>query len=172
MENNSDLVLTDYQRAVLTEMGVSYWQLADASEQSNKQSGLAQAKQPDDGVSTNSTPLVDSQLFPQEQALARLKALKEGSNSVQSTDEVLLIWPEGNSVQSVFNDVLMALELETKSQKHISISQLERYVDYPLAWKQGDAISLSNNQLTTPALDNLSPQLKKQLWQQMQKVMQ
>jgi DNA polymerase III psi subunit len=67
--------------------------------------------------------------------------------------------------------VLIALSLETKQQKCISIDQLHQFSGYSLSWIQGEKVNLYQKQLTTPALAELkNPEIKKLLWQQLHSV--
>lgn len=158
MQNIPHLVLSDYQKAILTEMGISAWQLAD--------DGDVQAK-------VDSSPLesvtTSSQTTSKEDALAKLKHLKEQTQISDSTDSVLVTFSSSEIELQIFTDILIALELDTQSQKIISISDLSRYVDYPLCWIQGEKICLEQKQLITPPLSELyDSEIKKQLWQQLQ----
>ena len=158
MENTSHLVLSDYQRAILNEMGISSWQLAN-----EEQTQVALDNQTHEIAATS--PDVKST----EDALAKLKQLKVQTQTRESTDSVLLTFLPSDTKFQIFTDVLIALNLEARQQKHISREQLSQYSDYPLSWTQGEKVSLNDKQLTTPALAELhQPDTKKQLWQQLQ----
>lgn len=158
MENTSHLVLSDYQRAILHEMGISSWQLADEKQTQDKVES-----QPNQDVTAS--PDITSK----DDALAKLKQLKAQTQTIETTDSVLVTFSQSDTKFQIFTDVLMALNLETKQQKYISTEQQSQYSDYPLSWTQGEKVSLNDKQLTTPALKELhSPTIKKQLWQQLQ----
>jgi DNA polymerase III psi subunit len=158
MENTSHLALSDYQRAILNEMGISSWLVS--SEEQN------QAKT-DNQI--NDTVDSSSEIVPKVDALAKLKQLKVQTQTNKITDSVLVTCSQSDTRLNVFTDVLIALGLESKELKLVSIDQLSHYVDYPLSWTQGDEVSFQNKQLITPALVELThSDTKKQLWQQLQ----
>lgn len=158
MKNTSDLVLSDYQRAILNEMGISSWQLSDKQETQEKN-----VNQTLEALATS------SEVSSKEDALAKLKQLKVLTKTSEATDSVLVTLLKSDTRCQFFTDVLIALDLDAKPQKYISTDQLSHYSGYPLSWTQGKKVSLSNKQLTTPALDELHhSDIKKQLWQQLQ----
>ncbi len=158
MENISHLVLSDYQRAILNEMGISSWQLADEEQ--------TQAKAESQTVEAVAT---SSKVIPKEDALAKLKQLKVQTQTSKATDSVLVTFLQSDSKLQIFTDVLIALGLEANQQKYISTDQLSLYSDYPLSWTQGEKVNLKHKQLITPTLAELQhSDNKKQLWQQLQ----
>lgn len=161
MENTSHLVLSDYQRAILNEMGISAWQLIN--EKNNQQH--TQVKVENQPIKAAVTL---SKTKSKEDALAKLKQLKVQTQSVEATDSVLLTFSQSAAKLQIFTDVLIALGLDSKPQKYISSDELSHYSAYPLSWTQGNTISLNNTQLITPALSELHhADTKKQLWQQL-----
>jgi DNA polymerase III psi subunit len=158
MENTSHLVLSDYQRAILNELGIFSWQLA-----TEKQTRAKVDNQAHEVVRTS------SEVISKEDALDKLKQLKVQTQTSEVTDSVLVTFSSSDTKFSIFTDVLIAIGLEAKPQKHISTGQLSHYSGYPLSWVQGQKVSMSRNQLMTPALAELQhPDIKKQLWQQLQ----
>jgi DNA polymerase III psi subunit len=158
MENNPHLALSDYQRAILNEMGISLWQLV----------GEAQNQIKTD-AQTSKVVTYSSDVIPKEDALAKLKQLKAQAQKSEVTDSVLLTFIPRDTKVQIFIDVLIALDLETKPQKHILIEQLSHYSGYPLCWIQGEKVSFNHKQLITPALTDLEhSDVKKQLWQELQ----
>jgi len=158
MENNSHLALSDYQRAILNEMGISLWQLASEDKTQVKVDNHS----PDVMISS-------SEVISKEDALAKLKQLKAQAQKSEVTDSVLLTFIPRDTKVQIFIDVLIALDLETKPQKHILIEQLSHYSGYPLCWIQGEKVSFNHKQLITPALTDLEhSDVKKQLWQELQ----
>lgn len=158
MEKNSHFVLCDFQRAILNEMGVSSWRLAD------KQTPKVDVEnKPQKDVVTSSV------VKSKENALANLEKLKVQTRPVEKTDSVLVTFPQSEEMRQIICDVLLAIGLGTKPLKHISSDQLSQYSGYPLCWTQGKTISFYNKQLITPALAELhDPSARKQLWQQLQ----
>ena len=158
MENTSHLLLSDYQRAILDKMGVSSWKLA-VEEQT-------QIKVENQTLETSAT---SSDVISKEDALAKLKQLKVKTQTIGSTDSVLVTFSPSDTKFQMFTDVLIALDLEAKQPKHISTEQLGHFSGYALSWTQGEKISLNHKQLITPALAELHHSAtKKQLWQQLQ----
>ena len=156
MEITSHLVLSDYQRAILNEMGISSWQLVD-----EEQSGVKSESQIHEAVVT------PSEVISKEDALAKLKQLKVQTQTSVTTDSVLVTLSSSDINFEIFTDVLIALGLETKQQKHISTDQLSHFSGFPLSWTQGEKVSLNHKQLITPSLVDLHyPDIKKLLWQQ------
>ena len=160
MENNSRLVLSDYQRAILNEMGISSWQLASEQQTPEKV---------ENQIHGSVAPLskVTSKVISKEDALAKLKQLKVQTQTSVTTDSVLVTLSSSDINFEIFTDVLIALGLETKQQKHISTDQLSHFSGFPLSWTQGEKVSLNHKQLITPSIVDLHyPDIKKLLWQQ------
>ena len=156
MEKVSIDVLSEYQQAILTEMGISAWQLLTTKSSSSNSEDAELAKQ---------TP----ELASKEDALTKLQQLREQTQPLQSTTSVLVTLPREDTEQSIFNDLLIALDVEFEQVKLISTEQLGHYTDFPLSWVLGEKTSLDNNRLVTPALTELHQSVvKKQLWQQLQ----
>ena len=157
MENNSHLVLSDYQRAILNEMGITSWQLVNEQQTQEKVENKA-----------HKVLVTVSEVTSTENALAKLKQLKTQTQKPEITDSILVTLSTKDVQLQVFTDVLIALGLETKPQKYISTEQLSCYSDYPLSWAQGEKVSFDDRKLTTPALSDLhDPDTKKLLWQQL-----
>jgi DNA polymerase III psi subunit len=160
MENNSHLVLSDYQRAILNEMGISSWQLANAQQTPEKVENQIHG-------SVAPSSKVTSKVISKEDALAKLKQLKVQTQTSVTTDSVLVALSPSDVNFEIFTDVLIALGLETKQQKYISSDQLSHFSGFPLSWTQGEKVSLNHKQLITPSLVDLHyPDIKKLLWQQ------
>lgn len=158
MEKISHLELSDYQRAVLTEIGVSCWQLLDP-----------ETNQKQEKSHPTETVAPDSQVISKQNALAKLQQLKTEKPAPEPTDAVLVTFSKNDTQLAIFNDVLIALGADIHQQKYISSEQLVTYSGSPLCWTQGDKVTLANKTLTTPVLAELShPQTKKQLWQALQ----
>jgi DNA polymerase III psi subunit len=164
MLNKSSVQLTDYQRAILTEVGVTYWQFRDPNKvmvEADNQTAI----QPSHGSELISKAPVKS---PQD-ALLALQQLKEDVLTVESTDKVLLALSHQEIKSELVSDVLTALGLEDKACKSVPADQLAQFKDYPLSWQQGDNLTLNDNQLCTGSLSELNrPEMKKQLWQLIQ----
>ena len=159
MENTPQYVLSDYQRAILNEMGISSWKLVGNEATQSKVEDVLLA------VAT-----VTSKITSKETALAKLKQLKaQTSSTIDISDLVLVTFLHKDTELKIFSDVLLSIGLEAKQQKYIPTEQLGQYSDYALIWTQGEKVSLKNKQLITPALAQLQHcDSKKQLWQQLQ----
>ena len=145
MENNSHLVLSDYQRAILNEMGISSWQLANAQQTPEKVENQIHG-------SVAPSSKVTSKVISKEDALAKLKQLKVQTQTSVTTDSVLVTLSPSDVNFEIFTDVLIALGLETKQQKYISSDQLSHFSEFPLSWTQGEKVSLNHKQLSKPYL--------------------
>jgi DNA polymerase III psi subunit len=159
MEKTTHIELSDYQRAILNEMGVSSWRLADGEPTTSKvENSNFEVVAPTSQASVS-----------KEDALTKLKQLKVQTQATEVTDSVLVTFSQNDTSLQIFADVLIALGLEAKQQKHISSEQLNHFSGYPLSWTQGEKVSMRDNQLTTPSLVELNnSDTKKQLWQQLQ----
>ncbi|MFT7411697.1 MAG: DNA polymerase III psi subunit [Paraglaciecola sp.] len=158
MEITSHIVLSDYQRAILNEMGISLWHLFDEVPTNTKVEN-----------SICEVITVLPEVTSKEDALSKLKQLKVQTQTTEPTDSILVTFTPSETKLQIFTDVLIALGLEGKQQKHISTEQLSLYSDYPLTWTQAEKVSLIYKQLITPALSELQhPEIKKRLWQQLQ----
>ena len=161
MENKPHLFLSNYQCAILNEMGISSWQLAN--EQRTPAEFEVQIQEPK-ATSSKITSKVTSKV----DALGKLKQLKAQTQTSVIIDSVLVTLSPSDVNLQIFHDVLIALSLDTKQQKCISIDQLNQFSGYPLSWIQGEKVNLYQKQLTTPALAELKkPEIKKLLWQQL-----
>jgi DNA polymerase III psi subunit len=158
MENTSHLLLSDYQRAILNEMGISSWKLA-----AEEQTQIKAENQ------TLETIVTASGVMSKDDALAKLQQLKVQTQTIESKNSVLVTLLPNSTKLQIFTDVLIALDLEAHPQKFISSQQLIQYSGYALSWSQGEKISFDNEQLITPDLTELyHSDTKKQLWQQLQ----
>ena len=138
MQNTSHLVLSDYQRAILNEMGISSWQLAN--EERNQSQVDNQA---------DNTVVAATEVVPKVDALAKLKQLKVQTQTKETTGSILVTCSQSDTKLQIFTDVLTALGLEAKQLKHVSIDQLNHYSGYPLSWALGDKVRMQNKQLIT-----------------------
>jgi DNA polymerase III psi subunit len=161
MKNNTLHALSNYQCAILNEMGITSWQLAN--EQQTPAEVEVQIHEPE---ATSSK--VSSKVTSKVDALGKLKQLKAQTQTSVITDSVLVALSPSDVNLQIFHDVLIAFSLDTKQQKCISIDQLHQFSGYPLSWIQGEKVNLYQKQLTTPALAELKkPEIKKLLWQQL-----
>ncbi|MBL4631059.1 MAG: DNA polymerase III subunit psi [Paraglaciecola sp.] len=166
MENTPRLVLSDYQAAILNEMGISSWQLVE--EQQSQLKNEIPSPDPDPNLRLEAVA-TSSEVISKEDALVKLSQLKVTTHTSEATDSVLVSFLPTDTKSYIFTDVLIALGLDAKSQKHISADKLDDYRDYPLSWTQGEKVSFTHKQLMTPALAELQhSDIKKQLWQRIQ----
>ena len=167
MQSSNSPLISTYQRAILTEMGISCWQSINEKNVENAQDETL----PDNLEKANaSAPEVISAQVSPEQALAKLNALKTQTQQLPSTEAVLTSFCEKDASSPLFTDVLLALDISPQNVLHIESGQQGEYTQYPLAWMTGSDISFEQRQLITPSLASLitNPDLKKQLWQQLQ----
>jgi DNA polymerase III psi subunit len=161
MQNTPHLLLSDYQRAILDEMGISSWRMTDQDQTQVK------IENP-----TFKPVVASTNVKSKEGALAKLKQLKAQTQTRETTDSVLVTFPQSDSKLQIFADILMALGLDAKQKKYVSTEQLDHYLNYPLSWSYGEKISFGDKLLITPALSELHhTAAKKQLWQQLQSIL-
>lgn len=169
MLNITALPLSDYQRAILAELGVTHWQSRDPNRSASLKDPIASSEAVQQPMTKDKIE-TDTQVKSPQDALVALKQLKDKVLTLESTDNVLLALSEEDINSVIVSDILMAMGLENKVQKRIAVQQLAEYKDYPLSWQQGVNLTLNNNQLTTVSLDVLQiSDTKKQLWQLIQK---
>jgi DNA polymerase III psi subunit len=150
-------MLSNYQRAMLSEMGISCWQVV------NDQQPLSEIEN-----KTHKDIASSSKMTSKVDALDKLKQLKAQTQTTIATDLVLVALSPSHANFQIFTDVLIALGLETKQQQYISTDQLNQFSKYPLVWIEGKTINFNHKQLITPALSELLyPDAKKLLWQQL-----
>ncbi|WP_158968500.1 hypothetical protein [Paraglaciecola sp. L3A3] len=167
MQTSPTFQLSDYQRAILNEMETSCWVLLNEQKSDSKVELKTAPPVASDNPISVSMP---SSPVSKDSALAKLAALKQVTQeltSAKSTDKVILAIT--NELPNFSKDILLALELEAREQIPVTTEQVSDYVDYPLAWKQAESISLIENLLSTPALSKINnANSKKQLWHVLQ----
>ena len=160
--NSAKNQLSDYQRGILNQLGISCWkkQTIDV-----------------DGVLSNTTTAKShvSTIKPQsaiankDVALNRLQQLKTEQVSVSYTGKVLCSFTPSTELTGLMRDIIGALEFADKPVVSLTKAELAQAKDYAFIWQNGDELELSNKQLITPELSKLKdPLLKKQLWQLIQ----
>lgn len=160
MTSKKSFTLSDYQRASLTQMGVTLWM--EHSPQAVDHS------LPEPEVSNKSTER--KQGLPD--AIAQFKTAKATpvethTPQVQSYPDAVIVTHAGVENSSISTDVLMALGLQDAQIEYKSSQALSDFSDYHFAWLQADDISLQGNVLSTPR--ELDAKAKKQLWAQIVK---
>ncbi|MEP1447740.1 MAG: DNA polymerase III subunit psi [Paraglaciecola sp.] len=161
MEITSHLVLSEYQRAILNEMGIMSWKFAntspDQAQHANQKNDVIESSS---GVTSRTDALVK---------LKQLKAQTQKNQSKESTDCILVACSKSDTKRQIFADVLLALGLETVEIKYVAAEQISDFSDYPLSWNVAEKVSFENNQLTTPTFKELNESsTKKRLWMQIQ----
>ncbi|MDO6695772.1 hypothetical protein Q4574_20915 [Aliiglaciecola sp. 3_MG-2023] len=159
MTEPTSKTLSKYQTAMLTHMGIVPWQLRSASQDATK---LERQEATADAISQSA-----SQLPSQAQKQAGLERLRQKieSNSKTLNHAVLLCMPESSSSQFL-TDVLLFADLTMTDCVFIETADPKDYVDFKLAWRIGEKISINGQVLTAPTPDKIiSSRDKKQLWQ-------
>jgi DNA polymerase III psi subunit len=156
MNSKTLFSLSEYQRAILTEIGITNWRQLETSVDvfttQNDESNLVKDDNKDE-------------LFRQRES-AEPKIDKQ----VKSIPErILLLIPETQSAHPLIQDVLNTLNLPKNALVTFSGGVIEDYADYLLAWKEGPETVLNGTILNTLDLSSLSsPEAKKHLWQILQ----
>ncbi|MDU0355572.1 hypothetical protein RS130_18210 [Paraglaciecola aquimarina] len=180
MQQTSKIKLSNYQKAILTEMDIQLWGLLKTKtglDEKSDHEPITNHFVPDGTVSQNENT-VDSV----KNALSRLAALKqsntaktelpreqavvaEPNNKVRKIDKLLLSF-SATEYSLFVQDILLAIGLEGKDKMFVKSTQLIEYSDYSLAWQIKDKIQLEGKFLSTPDLPILQDPLnKKLLWQ-------
>ncbi|GAB2709737.1 hypothetical protein [Aliiglaciecola aliphaticivorans] len=159
MTEPTSKTLSKYQTAMLTHMGIVPWQLKSATQDATK----LERQEATEAV----IPTSESQLPSQAQKQAGLERLRQKIESKSKTlnHAVLLCMPENKSNQ-LLSDVLLFADLTMTDCVFIETADPQEYVDFKLAWRIGEKISLNGQVLTAPTPDKIvSSRDKKQLWQ-------
>ncbi|MDP5132431.1 MAG: DNA polymerase III subunit psi [Paraglaciecola sp.] len=161
-------MLSDYQRAVLTELGVMCWQTQDAAQ--NKRSQHAQKLS--DVAGTAPKHLQSNSQVTKANALEKLNQLKQVQERVSYKDKIIFQCEKIEPAPAVLNDILLALEMDNHAVVYLTAEQTKLAKDYALLWSmQHNEIEFSSNTLFTPPINDLrDPVFKKTLWQVLQKV--
>ncbi|WP_438864846.1 DNA polymerase III subunit psi [Neptunicella sp.] len=128
--------LSEYQQAVLGQLGIIQWRLRD----------------PAVNAQTQSEPVAESPVVS--------TPLSEIVKNVAQPEDLVTATPAENTVQQMKLDPLFAQDVL------LALEQLQPTVSVTLDWQVGEQIQLNENLLITPPLEQLQaqPQLKKQLW--------
>lgn len=158
-------MLSDYQRAVLSELGIVAWQSQHAADPA----GLV--KQTSATLSNDNVKLGTSdKISEQSNALAKLTQLKQSKQAVSYAGQIICSFELNEPLPSLARDILQALGVEKLPIQHLDNEQLRSAKDYALLWSVADyTVEFSENTLLTPPISNLlDAKLKKQLWSQIQ----
>jgi hypothetical protein len=157
-------MLSEYQRAVLTELGVVCWQSQDAVKE-NRLSIDPQSTQ-----NTIHSAKATKELN-QTKALEQLSQLKRTQERVSYQDQILCTFDVTQKLPDIVFDILAALEVENLPKLQLNNEQLKLAKDFRLCWcVNSDAVELSDRTLQTPPFEQLkNVKLKKHLWLLIQK---
>lgn len=180
---NPNLSLTDYQKAVLTHMGITPW--VERSALSLETDSTATHIDVETQTCQNK-PSPISNAANQEEKLAGLQRLKQQivdtpsptntpkATQVASAQQVtrkdaemamVLCMDNTTSQSAMVQDVLKAIA-HASDKVIVSDQPIESFQNFSFAWQFGDEMSFSNKVLTTPAIDQLvQVKQKKALWQ-------
>jgi len=178
-QNTSSYKLTDYQKAMLTHMGITPWVKKSAS-LADDVSSTGDAKPPQNNHAT------ETKAASQGDKLAGLQKLKQqiaepksqpqpvqpqpiqtaGQQPKDAAQAVVLCMHDALKQHHMVQDVLQCLGLE---QSNIITTEepLATYRNFSFAWQFGNEVSFAKNVLMTPKLEQLTQaEIKKRLWQQ------
>ncbi|KXI27608.1 hypothetical protein AX660_18780 [Paraglaciecola hydrolytica] len=158
--NTATNQLSDYQRAVLNELGISCWKKQGDDNVAVSTTSEKEAKHQ---TSVLHTPRTETS--SKEAALSKLQQLKTQQSSVSYAGKVLCEFTPSVDYSRLVKDVMTALELSDCPLVALTQAELAQAKDYALVWQFGDTVGLESKQLTTPQLSQFNdPALKKQLW--------
>ncbi|MBC3765100.1 hypothetical protein [Neptunicella marina] len=165
--------LSEYQKNVLSELGITQWVLRENAESAHEQT----QSQPVESVTASNQKTVSSQ----EVALAKLALLKQQEQPAQAEnqqqDDVQTKPASDNPVVESVQPDPVVIKL---NHNHPLVQDLVTYLclagniddrtQLSLKWVEGDSVSLDGDTLSTPSLTKLtqSTDCKKQLWQVLQ----
>lgn len=160
-------MLSDYQRAVLTELGVMCWQ-SQQQAATDLNVSSEQAKRTSSHDVTHATEIHKAAV--QSKALEKLSQLKQKQESVSYTGQVICLFDLAQPLPILVLDILTAMGLESTPKLQLTSEQVKQAKEYALCWSITDeTLSLSANKLMTPPIQKLSDgKLKKQLWRLIQ----
>ena len=150
--NTAPPTLSDYQRGILNELGISCWRL--------QASGA-----PEQNTEANLKPAVDPTKTSQENALNRLQQLKSKSVNGAYAQHIVCSFSPASDELEILKDILFTLGIDSHPLVTLDHQEIAQLDDYVCRWDIADKVQLSNKCLLTPALTALQdPARKKQLW--------
>lgn len=172
MSRSPNPSLSNLQRGILTEIGISQWKLEDvdrlaleqafaskraavqSSEPSSEQVSDTKAAPTQDAVSEN--PLAENPVENSEPA----------KDMISMPGKILFAWSESLFPVWFTQDLLQALAMDENEIEYIDSESSQRYQDHALLCLSGDKLAYDGKQLTLPVLAaELSPSFKKELWE-------
>lgn len=149
MNSKNTFSLSDYQLGMLTQMGISSWQLQTQGDAKT-------------AVSQQSPPIEKS--LPE--AISQFKKTTTAHPEVKSIPgQLLLLMSPRQAEERLVADILLAAHFPSTHSRILIKQDVGNYSGFDLAWQFGQTIEMSDNILTTPALDKMQqPDYKRQLW--------
>ena len=150
--NTAPTTLSDYQRGVLNELGISCWRLQGNT--ATEQQAFKPAK-----------PAVETAVSSQQNALNRLQQLKSSGQNVNYARHIVCSFSPTTDEAELFKDILLALGLDAHPVASLTGEDIARLDDYVCRWDIADKAQVTSKGLLTPPLNTLKhPAAKKQLW--------
>lgn len=168
MTDNKAHFLSDYQRAMLTEMGVLPLALRDdAITQQTKTAihvkPVSDELEQEQELKSNPDELNNQPVSQPEISSQSSPILKSEPTSLNG--KVLLGMTEKQFSQPLVQDVLIALDIQPTDCVVIESPDCTQYCDYGLSWLISSKIEFFDNRLVTKPLSEMdSAQNKKALW--------
>ena len=160
MNSKTIFSLSEYQRATLTEMGISCWQQVEPSADASYANLGAKKDEVNSSQGSSKDGFFQRPISAETQNSKQAKSIPE---------HVLLQITATQSAHPIIKDVLNTLNLPLNVLITVSTGEIEDYADYLLAWKIAPDTALDGTILSTPGLFRLSsPEAKKHLWQILQ----
>ena len=150
--------MSDYQRGILNELGISCWRLQSSS--ATEHQATKQAK-----------PTVETAVSSQQNALNRLQQLKSSGLNVDYAQHIVCSFSPTTDEAALFKDILLTLGLDGHPVASLTREDITRLDDYVCRWDIADKAQVASKRLVTPPLINLKhAAIKKQLWSILQQL--
>ena len=167
MSSSHNPSLSDIQRGILTEIGISQWKLEDTDRIVVEQSLLAQSAAESEAESpAEQISEVETAGTPDVVVESPVKNSTQDVEMISRPDKVLFAFSESSLPVWFTQDLLRALELEENTLEYVDSQRIQQYQDHALLCLSGDQLAYDGKQLTLPVeAEELSPVFKKELWE-------
>ncbi|WJG08337.1 hypothetical protein [Aliiglaciecola sp. LCG003] len=159
--------LSDFQRAILTHIGITPWQLKNLAPEEASSSHSGEQKS-SENIKPQPIPVQAISSEQKQAGLARLK--QQIAPKAKSAEGKVLLCMDAQSAQyRLVQDVLLSIAPNQHKPFMLSAQSPEAFCDFSIAWKIGTEFSLTQNVIETPPLNLLSKAPNKQkLWKLLQ----
>ena len=171
MSSSPNLSLSDLQRGILTEIGISQWKLEESDRIAHEHA--LQAKRTAGEISQPSSEQLSDSEAQSIPAVVEQKPVavspdensEPGTEAISMPDRILFAWSESLFPAWFTQDLLLALGENVNAVEYIDPQRTQHYRDHALLCLSGDKLAYDGKQLTLPAgAEQLSSVFKKELW--------